>query len=90
VPDTEATAKKPTPPPPCRLYPLCHVPLDNILLERLSHHGMAALPCAWSRLDDYECYLAAQHWIRRTFALVPLDAEFVAWMGKPVPRREAE
>lgn len=70
------------------LYPLCHVPLDNILLGRLSSHGMAALPCAWSRLDDYDCYLASQHWIRQNFSLVPLDTEFLAWMGKPVRRRD--
>ena len=56
------------------VYPFCHVSLDNILLQRLSPYGLTALPCAWSRVDDYECYLTCQRWIREAFSLLSLDA----------------
>lgn len=69
------------------VYPFCHVPLDNFLLQHLAPYGLKALPCAWSRLDDYECYLSCQRWIRDSFSLLPLDTEFLVWMGKPLPQR---
>jgi hypothetical protein len=35
------------------LYDLCHVPLDNILIEALRKEGFQPLACPWSRLKDY-------------------------------------
>ena len=65
------------------LYDLCHVPLDNILIEALRAHGFRALPCAWSRLNDYDTYLDRQRGVRSRFRLAPLDVEFQLWMGRP-------
>ncbi len=66
------------------LYQLCHVPFDNILIKRLGKYGFPRLSKSWSRLDDYDEYLSHQEWIRRRFSLVPLDVEFILWMGKDV------
>lgn len=49
------------------LIPSLHVPLDRIIIEKLSNHSCPPLSKSWSRLDDYEEYLAFQKWIRRTF-----------------------
>jgi hypothetical protein len=63
------------------LYDLCHVPLDNIVLEALEAKGMEPLPCPWSRLDAYETYSDRQKWIREHFPYqVPLDVEFRLWL----------
>ena len=63
------------------LYDLCHVPLDNILIDALKSYGFPPLPCAWSKLRDYDTYLNRQHWVRSRFPLAPLDVEFQLWMG---------
>jgi hypothetical protein len=68
-----------------KLYDLCHVPLDNILITDLSPFGFQNLPCAWSSLNDYEAYLDRQRWVRHHFSFAPLDVEFLLWMGKPLP-----
>ena len=65
-------------------YPYCHIPLDNIILDQLARYDFHKLACAWSRLDDYDEYLKRQVWIRRKFVLVPLDVEFLLWLGKEV------
>jgi hypothetical protein len=49
------------------LYDLCHVPLDNILIDALQNNGFESLPCPWSRLDDYDTYLERQRWVRLWF-----------------------
>jgi len=67
------------------LYGLCHVPLDNILMDALKEYGFEPLPCAWSRLNDYDVYLDRQRWVRNRFPLVPLDTEFQLWMHRPLP-----
>lgn len=64
------------------VYPYCHVPLDNLLLEKLAKYGFPPLDCAWSRLDDYEEYLKRQEWIRNKFEAVPLDVEFRLWLDR--------
>lgn len=67
------------------LYGLCHVPLDNILIDALRGYGFAPLGCAWSNLNNYETYLDRQHWVRRRFTIAPLDVEFLLWMGRQLP-----
>jgi hypothetical protein len=69
-----------------KLYRFCHVPLDNIIVECLSPYGLRAFSCTWSRLNDYEEYLAYQREIRRRFELAPLDVEFWLWLGEELPR----
>jgi hypothetical protein len=66
-----------------RLYDLCHVPLDRILIEALGGYGFRPLPCAWSRLNDYDIYLDRQRRVRSRFQLAPLDVEFRLFMGCP-------
>jgi hypothetical protein len=56
------------------LYDLCHVPLDNILIDTLKREGFQSLPCPWSRLNDYDTYLDRQRWVRNHFKpIAPLD-----------------
>ena len=62
------------------LYRLGHVPLDNIMLDRLAPFGAPPLSCSWSRLRDYDEYLGFQRWIRREFPdSAPLAVEFHLW-----------
>ncbi len=68
------------------LYDFCHVPLDNILIDRLLTYEFPRLQCAWSRLNNYDTYLDRQHWVRNRFkSLAPLDVEFRLWMGQSLP-----
>jgi hypothetical protein len=68
------------------LYPVAHVPFDNILLEHLARFGFAPFGCPWSRLDDYDVYLDRQRWLRGHFAPVPpLDVEFHLWLNGELP-----
>jgi hypothetical protein len=62
-------------------YPLCHAPLDNDVLTRLTQYGFEWPSKAWSRLD-YDEYLKCQEWIRDKFKPTPpLSIEFFLWMG---------
>ncbi len=65
-------------------YQYCHVPLDNILLEKLKKYNFPTFSCKWSRINDYDEYLARQVWVRQTFEVVPLDIEFLLWLGKEI------
>lgn len=67
------------------LFALCHVPLDNIILNALVLHGFPKGVTAWSRMDNYGEYLALQRRIREHKPFVgrtPLDVEFELFMGK--------
>jgi len=66
------------------VYPYCHVPFDNVLLEQLQKYDFPALNCPWSRLDNYGEYLEKQKWVRQKFSLLPLDVEFLLWLGKEI------
>jgi hypothetical protein len=66
-------------------YPLCHVPLDKIVLHQLAKYGFPEFSLPWSRVD-YDQYFHCQEWIRSKFAtLAPLDLEFWLWMDKEPP-----
>ncbi len=67
------------------LYHFCHVPLDNILIDRLAQYGFEQLPSAWSRLNDYTDYLTYQKRIRLRFSCIPLDVEFWLWRNETLP-----
>lgn len=59
------------------LYRLGHVPLDNIMLDRLGQFGAPPLPRPWSQLSSYDKYLEYQRWIRHEFPdSAPLAVEF--------------
>jgi hypothetical protein len=65
------------------LYRFGHVPLDNIILDRLAPLGSPRLSSgSWSRLCDYDEYLHFQHWIRDKFTdSAPLAVEFRLWQA---------
>src|SRR5208282_3617867 len=48
------------------LYRYCHVPLDNIIIEKLVPYGFPKFAQAWSRIDEYQEYLQRQIWIRQS------------------------
>jgi hypothetical protein len=64
-------------------YTLCHAPLDKIVVSALAKFGFPKLSRVWSQLD-YSEYFARQKWIRNKFTLVPLDVEFLLWLGKTI------
>ncbi len=71
-----------------RLYAFGHVPLDNIMLDRLRQYGAPRLSGPWSRLRDYREYLDFQHWIRQRFPdSTPLAVEFHLWQGGNRPAK---
>ena len=59
----------------------CHVPVDNILLERIEPHDPPRFGCRWSRIDSYERYLDFQNWFRDKFPGIPMDNEWRIWGG---------
>jgi hypothetical protein len=61
-------------------YDVAHVALDNIVLERLTELGMSPPECAWSKMVDYSEYMAVQEWVRKHFAMVPVEAEYDLWL----------
>ena len=65
------------------VYPHCHAPLDNIVIDELAKFGFPALACVWSHLD-YPDHFERQRWIRTRFILAPLDVEFLLWLGKTI------
>lgn len=62
------------------VYKYCHVPIDNIILEKVIKLGVPRFGCPWSRLNDYDKYITFQKWFRGKQDL-PLDAEFKLWMS---------
>lgn len=66
------------------LYHLGHVPLDNIILDRLAPFGCPRLSSGtWSRLSQYGEYLGFQCWIRDKFPdSAPLAMEFRLWQTR--------
>jgi hypothetical protein len=70
------------------LYPFCHIPLDAPLIARLvAAYGFPPLSTPWSRLTDYQEYLAYQQRVRQRFVLAPLDIEFLVSMNRPQDRQ---
>jgi len=67
------------------LYPLCHIPLDRIMLKALESYGLPRMNKPWTRMDNYKEYLDIQIWVRKRFDLPPLDVEFLLWQGKIIP-----
>ena len=64
-----------------RNYRYFHIPIDNIVLEKLATmNEPPVLNTAWSRLDSYEEYLKFQARYRSAFAGIPMDNEFTLWM----------
>ena len=63
-------------------YPFAHIPIDNIFMDAIRPYRKIRLPCAWSRIDDYEVYLKLQKEFRELFSnSIPLDVEFKLWIA---------
>ncbi len=63
-----------------RFFRLCHVPIDNIILQEIAALGGPPISVPWSRLVDYSEYFSLQTWIRRIFPdEEPLAVEFRLW-----------
>lgn len=69
-----------------KIYSFCHVPIDNILIEKLfaADYKFPVPESSWSRINDYDEYLKYQTLIRESFNLPPLDVEFHLWLGGKV------
>ena len=64
------------------LYPLCHVPIDNILLGIEEFRDLPMFKEPWSRIMKYEDYMSFQVAVRNRFpSSAPLAVEFWAWQG---------
>ena len=62
------------------LYRLCHVPIDNILINTREFKALFNRKVVWSRITDYSEYMAFQVAVRQSYpASAPLAVEFVAW-----------
>jgi hypothetical protein len=61
----------------------CHAPLDKIVVAGLLKNGLPALSTVWSQIS-YDEYFDRQKWIRAKFSIVPLDVEFLLWLGKSI------
>jgi hypothetical protein len=62
------------------VFALAHIPLDNIILNRLAPYGVPRLATPWSRIGNYAEYLGIQRWVRSTFPdSTPLAVEFALW-----------
>lgn len=67
------------------VYPLCHVPIDNIILNKLKEYNFPNyFSVSWSRINDYDQeYLLFQKRIREMFPeYTPLEFEFLLWLEK--------
>ena len=63
-----------------KFYRYCHVPIDNIILEKDEFKHLRSFICAWSRISDYGTYLAFQLAVRKKFKdSSPLAVEFWIW-----------
>lgn len=60
-----------------RNYAFFHIPLDNIIQDKLLRHNINRIATRWSRIDNYQTYLQYQIQVRNTFdGQIPLDVEF--------------
>lgn len=58
-------------------YEFFHIPIDNIIQEKLEKEGIEKLKERWSRIKQYSNYLDYQKKVREHFAgQIPLDVEF--------------
>lgn len=60
-----------------RNYHLFHIPLDNIIQDKLVNYGIPKLETRWSRINNYNDYINYQMLVRTKFqGRVPLLVEF--------------
>lgn len=64
-------------------YKFFHIPIDNIIQEKLISHKIDKIPIKWSRINDYSIYMEYQNKIRNVFfGQIPMDVEFRLFNGE--------
>jgi hypothetical protein len=58
-------------------YKFFHIPLDNIIQDKLEFNDISRIKGKWSRIENYEIYFQYQKQVRETFnSQIPLEVEF--------------
>ncbi len=66
-----------------RNYKYFHIPLDNIIQDKLIPFNIAKISLKWSRINDYSIYMEYQYKVRRIFVgQIPMDIEFRLFNGE--------
>ena len=66
-----------------RNYIYFHLPLDNIIQDKLVSYKIDRIPIKWSRINDYCTYMDYQNKIRNVFVgQIPMDVEFRLFNGE--------
>jgi hypothetical protein len=59
-------------------YQYFHVPIDNIIMNKLQENGIDKFDMAWSKIKDYNTYHEYQVKIRNMYKnQIPMDVEFM-------------
>lgn len=62
-------------------YCYLHIPLDNYIMDiAWKQYGVPLLSCAWSRISNYQDYLAYEETLMEVIDTIPLDWEFSKWL----------
>ena len=65
-----------------RNYKYFHIPIDNIIQDKLEQVYIDRIPAKWSRVNDYTTYMDYQEKVRLAFeGQIPLDVEFRFFNG---------
>jgi hypothetical protein len=70
-------------------YSFFHIPIDNIIQEKLVKHKIPKLKTSWSRIATYHEYFDYQKLVRKKFEQeIPMDVEFKLFndMKRPFPK----
>ena len=64
------------------VFEMAHVPIDNIILDKLCANGLRRPATPWSKMADYAEYMHIQHSVRSAFpGMAPLAVEFALWQS---------
>jgi hypothetical protein len=60
-----------------RNYQYFHIPIDNIIQDKLTKYKIERINLKWSRINNYEVYFNYQKLVRKTFVgQIPIKVEF--------------
>ena len=64
-------------------YKFFHIPIDNIIMNKLEKLGIEKFDIAWSLIPDYDSYYKYQKEFRKLFPnRIPMDVEFELFNGR--------
>lgn len=61
-------------------YQYFHIPIDNVIMNKLAEHGLAKFEEVWSKIADYDSYHNYQKMARQLDIFegkIPMDVEFL-------------